>query len=111
MGIIRSLDCYRDVGLTFKLWGSMLTTFNYGTLFGGGILDLGLNVSDFVIIAVSVVMVCFIGVVTQKRDVREVLYEKPLVNTALAVALFIAIILFGAYGINYDATQFIYNQF
>ena len=111
MGTIRSLDCYRDVGLTFKLWGSMFTTFNYGKLFDGGILDLGLDVSDFVIIAVAVAIVCFVGVVTQKRDVREVLYEKPALNAALAVVLFIAIILFGAYGINYDATQFIYNQF
>ena len=111
MGLIRSLDCYRNVGLTFKMWGSMLTTFNWNELFGGGILDLGLNVYDFMIISVAVALVCFIGVVTQKRNLREVLYEKPIISASLAVIIFLCIILFGAYGINYDATQFIYNQF
>ena len=32
MGLIRSLDCYRDVPLTFRLWGSMLTAGNWGEL-------------------------------------------------------------------------------
>ena len=36
MGLIRSLDCYRDVGRTFRLWGTMFTQFNWGELFSGG---------------------------------------------------------------------------
>ena len=52
-----------------------------------------------------------ISVVTQKHDLREIMYEKPVISAICAVLIFTAVILFGAYGINYDATQFIYNQF
>jgi D-alanyl-lipoteichoic acid acyltransferase DltB (MBOAT superfamily) len=40
MGLIRSLDCYANVGLTFKMWGSMFTNFNWGQMLGGEIFDL-----------------------------------------------------------------------
>lgn len=33
------------------------------------------------------------------------------VSYALYLALFVAVILFGAYGYGFDANQFIYNQF
>jgi uncharacterized membrane protein len=88
----------------------MLTTFNYGSLFNG-ILNMGLTFADLIIIICALALVCFIGVVTQKKDVREIMYQKPLVSALCAVLIFVAIMLFGAYGINYDATQFIYNQF
>ena len=42
----------------------------------------------------------------------EQLAEKPLVPRYLIVwVLMIVILVFGAYGIGFDATQFIYNQF
>lgn len=45
-------------------------------------------------------------------SVREKIHAKPyIVRFVLWTALFMAVLLFGAYGIGYDATSFIYNQF
>ncbi len=111
MGLIRSLDCYRDVGTTFSMWGSMLTVHNLGELFTGGILGLGLGVADFVIVGIGVLLMFAVGRCEQKGSIRAYLAERPLLSATLACLLFIAVILFGAYGIGYDASQFIYNQF
>lgn len=111
MGLIRSLDCYANVGLTFRMWGSMFTTFNYGECFGGGIFNLGLSARDYAVIAVAVALVAVVAKLTEKRDLREWLYGKTALSWVLSGALILAILLFGAYGIGYDASQFIYTQF
>ena len=111
MGLIRSLDCYANVPLSFRMWGSMLTTFNYKSCFGGGILDLGLEIKDYVIIALAVAVVAIVAKLSEKRDIREWLLGKTALSWTLSAAILIAIILFGAYSIGYDASQFIYTQF
>ena len=111
MGLIRSLDCYRNVGLTFSLWTSMLTTFNIGQLFGGGALELGLGASDYLIILAGCAVVFVVSRCGKEKSVRERLYERPVLSAVCFSALFIAVILFGAYSVGYDASQFIYNQF
>ena len=111
MGLIRSLDCYANVGLTFRMWSSMLTTFNWTECFGGDILKLGLGVKDYVIIAVAVAIVAVVSKLSQKRDMREWLLERTALSWTLSGILLLIILLFGAYGIGYDASQFIYTQF
>ena len=108
MGVIRSLDCYRNVGLTFRMWGSMLTLGGIGDIFSGRIFSLGLDVSDWLIIIFGI-MVVF--TVSKIPDVREKLYDRPILSATLSVLLLISIIMLGAYGVGYDASQFIYNQF
>jgi trk system potassium uptake protein TrkH len=45
-------------------------------------------------------------------SVRDQLYAKPRgIFYGVMIALFVAIIIFGAYGIGFDSSQFIYNQF
>lgn len=111
MGLIRSLDCYRNVGVTFSMWGTMFTKFNLGEVLNGGMLSLGLKVVDYVIIAVAVVIVFIVSKLGQKRDLRQALVGKTALSWTLAGVMIIVIILFGAYGMGYDASQFIYNQF
>lgn len=120
MGLIRSLDCYRNVKVTFSMWWSMIAKQNIGKVFGqlGAMLSspakntfLGLELSDCIIIAVSVTAVAVISSMSGKKSVRERLYEKPVLCWTLCGLLFFAIILFGAYGMGYDASQFIYDQF
>ncbi len=110
MGLIRSLDCYRDVPTTFRMWGSMLTTWNWGTL-PQRISELGLRLSDGIILLLGCLLMAAISTLSAKRSVRERLYEKPILSWTLCGGLFVVVLLFGAYGIGYDATQFIYNQF
>ncbi len=111
MGLIRSLDCYANVPLTFKKWGSMFTAFNLGEMLGGGIFDLGLTLTDYIIVAFGVVLMAIMSKLSEKRNVREWLCGKTALSWVLTGALLITIVLFGAYGIGYDASQFIYTQF
>ncbi len=111
MGLIRSLDCYRNVGTTFRMWGSMFTTWNLGEVLGGGILTLGLSIADFVILAASILVVFFVSRASAKGSVRTWLWDRPARASMLAVILLLAVVLLGAYGHGYDASQFIYNQF
>ena len=111
MGVIRSLDCYRDVGLTFSMWGSMLTMRGIGEMLGGGILDLGLTLTDFIIILCAVLVVFIVSKMTVRGDVREWLSERPALNWTLCGFILVVTLMLGAYGVGYDASQFIYNQF
>jgi D-alanyl-lipoteichoic acid acyltransferase DltB (MBOAT superfamily) len=111
MGLIRSLDCYANVGLTFRMWGSMFTKFNIRDCFGGQIFDLGLELKDYIILAVAVTLVAIVAKFSQKRDLREWLYGKTALSWALSGAILVAILLFGAYSIGYDASQFIYTVY
>ena len=80
-------------------------------MLGGEIFKLGLGLSDYVIIAASVIIVAIVSKLSMKRDIREWLCGKTALSWLLSVAMIIAIVLFGAYGIGYDASQFIYTQF
>ena len=111
MGLIRSLDCYRNVGMTFSKWGSMFTKFNWHEVFGGGIQELGLKAVDYIIIAAAIVIVFTVSKLSEKRDLRQALVGKTALSWTLAGAMLIVVLLLGAYGMGYDASQFIYNQF
>ena len=111
MGLIRSLDCYRNVPLTFKMWGSMFTDINVGQALGGEILSLGLSLADYIIILLGCALMFAVSSLGKERSVRERLYDRPILSWCVFGTLFILILLFGAYGIGYDASQFIYNQF
>lgn len=110
MGLIRSLDCYRDVPTTFSMWGSMLTTWNYSSMLRS-LPSLGLHLSDLIILLLGCLLMAGVSTLSAKRSVRERLYDRPILSWTLCGALFVCILLFGAYGIGYDASQFIYNQF
>ncbi len=110
MGLIRSLDCYRDVGVTFRLWGSMFTVPNWAQL-PSGMMRLGLTGADWIILAVGIAVITAVSSLSAKGSVRERLYDRPILAWTLCGALLVAVLLFGTYGVGYDASQFIYNQF
>lgn len=111
MGTVRILDCYRNVPLTFKMIGSIFTTSNWNQLFNGKVLSLGLDISDYIVVLIGCVVLVIVSALGEKTDVREQLHKRPAACAALFGILLISILIFGAYGIGYDATQFIYNQF
>lgn len=112
MSTLRMFDCYRDVPLTFKMFGSMFTTWNWGEVLGGGLLGLGLDVKDYVILFVGFLVLLTVSLVQRRGKVRDKISAKPLaVRAVIWYVLFLAVLLFGAYGVGYDASQFIYNQF
>mgnify|MGYP000793185955 CR=1 FL=1 len=113
MSGIRMFDCYRDVPLTFKMVGTMFTKFNIGELFNGSLLSIGLSVADYVVLIVGFIVVFTVSLFKVRvGNVRTVLLQKPpIVYFGIMAVMIMLIIVFGAYGIGYDSSQFIYNQF
>ena len=111
MGLIRSLDCYRDVPKTFRLWGSMLTKWNVGELFTGGLTSFGLGISEWCVILGGIAVIACVSRLGKKTPVWNTLAARPVAWLACVCAFVVLILLFGAYGIGYDASQFIYQQF
>ena len=110
MGLIRSLDCYRNVPLTFRLWGSILTDFNWGQMLGD-LTGLGLTPADWGVLAAGVLVLFAASLLGKREPLRERLSRRPVLLCACLTLGVIVILLFGSYGIGYDAGDFIYGQF
>jgi len=94
------------------MFGTMFTTWNWNKLFGGGLMGLGLEWKDYIILLAGLVILLTVSLVQRRGKVRDKIASKPvLVRLAVWYGLFLIVLLFGAYGIGYDASQFIYNQF
>lgn len=112
MSCLRSFDCYRDVPLTFRMFGSMFTGGNWHILWDGSLLGLGLAPVDYWILAVGTALLIVVSLIQRRGSVREKIAAKPYpVRFVIWYGLFLTVLLMGAYGIGYDASQFIYNQF
>lgn len=113
MSAIRSFDCYRDVPLTFKMFGNMFTHFDIRELNAEAFLGLGLSGADYLLLFVCLLIILAVSITEEKRgSVRDIIFRSPAVwKYAVFGALLIVIVVFGAYGIGYDQSQFIYNQF
>lgn len=112
MSFIRILDVYRDVPTTFRMYGSIFTKFNLRELFQGGLLDIGLTMADYYVIVPAVLLMLTVSLIGRSGSVRERIDKRPeLLRYVVFTALIFAIIVFGAYGIGYDSSQFIYSQF
>ncbi|HOO61111.1 MAG TPA: MBOAT family O-acyltransferase [Bacillota bacterium] len=113
MSSLRMLDCYRDVPLTFKMFGTMFTTGNWGALTDGSLLKLGITLSDYIILGVGTLILFLVSMYGRKGSVRDRIRTKAPAALRYAVffMLFVIILVFGAYGHGFDMSQFIYNQF
>lgn len=113
MNLIRACDLFPDVGEYFRRVGSIFTTFNWNILFDGTMMQLGLTGLDYAVLGVSIVVLFAVSLFQEKHgSFREALAKKPAaLRYALIFAMFLVVILMGSYGIGYDASNFIYNQF
>ena len=113
MSALRLFDCYRDVPLTFKMFGTMFTTWNWGSVGNGVFLQLGISRADYVILALGTLLLIVVSMIARSGSVRDKMEKRlPMpVRFGVFALLVIVILIFGAYGKGYDASQFIYNQF
>lgn len=112
MSFLRTFDCYRDVPTTFRMYGTIVTKFNLMELFHGGLMKLGLSVADYIVLILAVTLVLIVSLAGRNGSVREKLAARPvLLRYVTYFAGFLAVLLLGAYGVGYDASQFIYSQF
>lgn len=105
MNLVRACDLFPRVG----------GVFSTGRLFvhDGTLMELGLSGPDYGILAAGVALMFTVSLVQEKKgSVRELLWRaNATIRYACNFALLLAVLLMGHYGIGYEATSFIYNQF
>ncbi|MBO4413732.1 MAG: MBOAT family protein [Clostridia bacterium] len=110
--VLNLFDCFPKVGDTLGALFSLFSVRNAGVLFDGSLMNLGLTGTDYVLLAVGIALMIAVAAVGKKHDLRDAIYSKPYaVRLAAIVCLAAAVVIFGAYGIGYDASSFIYNRF
>lgn len=112
MSAIRVLDCYRNVPVTFAAVGTIFTRCRPSVLWDGSLLALGATGADWLAAGCGVVLMAAVSLLSRDKPLREKLARRSLVlRWFLFGLLFLSVAVFGAYGVGYDANQFIYNQF
>ena len=110
--VLNMFDCYASVSDTFRAFGTMLTASNWQIVENGELLNLGLTLLDYGIVLFGVLVMLGVSLVQRSGSVREKIWKKPYpVQFIVWFGLFLVILLLGAYGVGYDASQFIYNRF
>lgn len=109
MSLIRVFDCYCNVPLTFDRFGSVFYDFNIVKVFSGGILSLGVSLRDFAVIGAGVLVIFIVSQVSKKVNISHALWERPVLGNAVLLALAGVTLIFGSYGLGYDASAFIYG--
>lgn len=102
-GLHAGLDMFRLIFTDFKL-----ETFKDGTL-----LNLGMDIQDYIIVLVTVAIVFTVSVMNEKgKSVRTLVQQKNLpIRWTVYFALIFYIIIFGAYGPGYVQLDPIYADF
>lgn len=78
----------------------------------GQIYAYGLNQANMTVVLVSIVVLWIVSMLQEKMDVLEALNKQNVIfRWAIIYALFFAVLIFGKYGVGYDAASFIYEQF
>ncbi len=96
----------------FAMFGNMLTSSRLSQLFDGRFASLGLTTADWLLLGICIVVMAAGSVLKRTRMFREKLDQKPVwLQYAAIFGLFLVVLITGAYGHGYDASQFIYNQF
>jgi len=112
LGLIRILYIYQDVGTYFRAIGTLFTDFQAERIMAGDLMQLGLTMADYIVAFIGVVVLIIIGQAGKNTDIRETLLNRPrLVRYLIVLILVFTTVIFGVYGVGYDAAQFIYNQF
>ena len=114
MGTIRILDCYRDVPQTFRNIGTIFYRFDtYNEFFTGGVKALGLGLPEYLLLAVGILAVYVISKfqVANGISLRHRISRSPALTFLCLAILIFVILIFGSYGLGYNASQFIYTQF
>jgi len=98
--------------LTFRQYGTVLTKFNPSVLWNGSFLQLGITAGDWCVAAVGAGAMLVCSLLGRTEPVRDRLARRsPHLAWGGCVALLLLTVIFGVYGIGFDATKFIYNQF
>ena len=85
---------------------------NYYEIFTGGLEKFGLEYIEINVLMISFGVLFLVDYLSQKGSVREkIVSQHLLVRCFVWTALILGILIFGKYGVGYDASAFIYQMF
>lgn len=97
----------------FAMFNKMITQFSFKSFADGTIFNLSMDRADFIVIAVSVVIVFIISILQEKNvNIREKILNKNIViRWTIYYVIIFTIIIFGAYGMGYAPVDPMYANF
>ena len=107
--LLWSFFVWPDTKLALTMAGSVFTTFNYGAFFAA-VGTLGLTAGDWIVLAAAVFALWIYD--WKKQSVAARFHAlSPTWKTAVICALGLTVLVFGMYGIGFNAAEFIYSRF
>ena len=86
--------------------------WNPWILFDGSLYYAGLDAPDFKVLIIAIFVLLIVEIVGQSGSVREKLFNQNIIfRWTIIYMLIFFVVIFGCYGVGYDATQFIYGKF
>lgn len=102
----------RNVPIAFRMLKSAVSTWNPYVLWNGAMLNLGLGSVDFIIVIVSLFILLIVSLLQKKGSVRDMIAARKLpIRWLIWYILLFWVILFGNYGPEFNAADFIYQGF
>ena len=96
----------------FLMWKSAFLRFNPWIFFDESLYNLGLDRREWGILIFGLILLFVVSYISQKKDVRQFLHEQNFIaRFALFMGLFVMIIVYGYYGADFNAAEFIYGRF
>ena len=101
-----------SAGTAFRMLHRAVDTWNPQILWNGGLLQLGLEPVECGIVFISLLLLLTVSVLQQKGSVRERIGQMKLpIRWLIWYMLLFYVILFGYYGPEFSASEFIYQGF
>lgn len=112
MSCLRIFDRYGSCRQSVSAFVHMFTDWDFSQLKWQEFIDMGLSGTDYKILLIGVLILFLVSLFGRKESVREQIAKKPyIVRYTVFAGLFFATLLLGMYGVGYDSSAFIYNQF
>lgn len=109
ISLLWSFFVWPDAATAVKMVGSVFTDFHYGAALSA-IRTMGLTVGDWMVLAAATALLWAYD--WKAKAVREKIGAmSPAARTAIACLLGLLILVFGMYGIGFNASAFIYSRF
>jgi len=106
---------FRANGLTagLAMFKKILTEFSLSSFVDGTLLNLGMDLYDYVVVLLAVLLVLAMSILKEKGiSIRDMVASKPIyVRWAIYYSIIMLIIIFGAYGEGYAPIDPIYANF
>ena len=92
---------------------STINWYDFSFLTDGSMLNLGLDVANWAVLAVAVLVLLIVDIVHERGiHIRELIEREQIVPRWIVyLAAFMVALIFGVYGSGYDSAAFIYQQF